>query len=126
MGMSLYIRGKFVRPTYYLGVEYNLNIIADRQSLEVCEGHFESLGLPIALPVEKKLEEQYLNSFLCGFRKAQSTQHSLFRLIQRWQNELEKSGFVWTILMDLSKAYDCTPHGLMIAKFEVHGHGKSG
>ena len=70
--------------------------------------------------------DQYLNSLLCGFRKAHSTQHALFRLLQEWQNELDKSGFVGTILMDLSKAYDCLPHDLLIAKFEAYDIGKSG
>ena len=34
--------------------------------------------------------EQYLNSLLCGFRKAHSTQHALVRLLQEWQNEFDK------------------------------------
>ena len=70
--------------------------------------------------------DQYLNSLLCGFRKAHSTQHALFRLLQEWQNELDKSGFVGTILMDLSKDYDCLPHDLLIAEFEAYGIDKSG
>ena len=70
--------------------------------------------------------EQYLNSLLCGFRKAHSTQHALFRLLQEWQNELDKSGFVGTILMGLSKVYDCLPHDLLIGKLEAYGIGKSG
>ena len=41
--------------------------------------------------------EQYLNSLLCGFRKAHSTQHALFRLLQNWHNELDNSGFVGII-----------------------------
>ena len=48
---------------------------------------------------------KYLNSLLCGFRKAHSS-HALFKLLQAWQEELDKSGFVRTILMDLYKAYD--------------------
>ena len=28
--------------------------------------------------------DQYLNSLLCSFRKANSTQHALFRLLQEW------------------------------------------
>ena len=60
--------------------------------------------------------EQYLNSLLCGFRKAHSTRHALFRLLQEWQNKLDKSGFVETMLMDLSKAYNCLPYDLLIAK----------
>ena len=53
---------------------------------------------------------QYLNSLLCGFRKDHSTQHILFRLLKKLQNELDTSGFVRTMLMDLSKAYDCLRH----------------
>ena len=60
--------------------------------------------------------ENVLNQLLCGFRKTHSTQHALFRLIQSWQKELDESGFVETILMDLSKAYNCLPHDLMVAK----------
>ena len=58
----------------------------------------------------------FLNKLLCGFRKAHSAQHALFRLIQSWQKKIEESGFVGTILMDLSKTYDCLPHDLMVAK----------
>ena len=70
--------------------------------------------------------EKYLNTLLCGFRKTHSTQHALFKLLQAWQEELDKSGFVGTILMDLSKAYDCLPHELLVAKFEAYGIDKNG
>ena len=49
--------------------------------------------------------ENFLNKQLCGFLKAHSTHHTLFRLIQSWEKELDQSGFVGTILMDLSKTY---------------------
>ena len=48
--------------------------------------------------------ENFLNELLCGFRKSHSTQHVLFRIIQKWQAELDSKGYVSTILMDLSKA----------------------
>ena len=70
--------------------------------------------------------EKYLNSLLCGFRKTHSSQHALFKLLQGWQEELDKSGFVGTILMDLSKAYDSLPHDLLVAKFEAYGIDKNG
>ena len=57
---------------------------------------------------------------LCGFRKAHSTQHTLFRLLQKWQKELDPSGIVGPILMNLFKAYDCLPHELTIAKLEAY------
>ena len=60
-----------------------------------------------------------------SFRKAHSTQHALFKLLHSWQKELDSSSFIGTILMNLSKAYDCLPHDLIIAKFEAHGLSKS-
>ena len=51
--------------------------------------------------------EKYPNTLLCGFRNFHSTQHALFKLLQTWQEELDKSGFVATILMELSAAFDC-------------------
>ena len=65
---------------------------------------------------------KFLNSLLCGFRKAHSTQHAFLRLLQAWQKELDQCGFVGTILLYLSKAYDdCLPHDLLIAKLEAYG-----
>ena len=52
------------------------------------------------------------------FRKAHSTQHTLFKLLQSWQQVLDNGGFIGTILMDLSKACDYIPHNLLIAKLE--------
>ena len=40
-----------------------------------------------------------------------------FKLLQSWQRELDKSGFVRAKLMNLSKAYDCSPRQFLIAKF---------
>ena len=69
--------------------------------------------------------DNFLNELLCGFRKAHSTQHALFKLLQAWQKELDNSGFIGTILMDLSKAYDCLPHDLLIAKLGAYGLDRS-
>ena len=54
--------------------------------------------------------ESYLSSILCGFRKAHDTQGASFKLLHYWQKELDQKRFVGTVLMDLSKAYDCTSH----------------
>ena len=48
----------------------------------------------------------FMNELLCGFRKANSTQHALFKLLQVWPKGLDSPEFIGIILMDLSKAYD--------------------
>ena len=40
------------------------------------------------------------------------------------QKKLDESGFVGTILMDLSKAYDCLPYDGIVAKLEAYGLAK--
>ena len=44
--------------------------------------------------------------------------------VGNWQKQLDESGFIGTILMDLPKAYDCLPHNLMVAKLEAYGLAK--
>ncbi|XP_065678941.1 uncharacterized protein LOC136093681 [Hydra vulgaris] len=55
---------------------------------------------------------------LCGFRRGYSAHDSLFNLVNKWQECLNKVGIVGAMLMDLSKAYDLIPHDLLIAKLE--------
>ena len=42
-------------------------------------------------------------------------------LIQKLQVELDSEGYVDTILMDLSKAYDCLSHDILISNLEAYG-----
>ena len=66
----------------------------------------------------------HLSKFLCGFRKGYSCQYALLNMIRAWQASLRKSGTVGAVLMDLSKAFDCLPHDLLIAKLEAYGLGR--
>ena len=87
--------------------------------------------LPLVSKVFKKILydqlydyiENTFNQVLRGFYKAHSTQHLLFRLLQKWQKEFDSGRFTDTILMDLSKAYDSLCHDLLIAKLEAYGLG---
>lgn len=65
----------------------------------------------------------FLSKYLCGFRKSYSCQYAILNMLQKWQKCLSKSGKVGAVLMDLSKAFDCLPFGLLIAKLEAYGVG---
>ena len=70
--------------------------------------------------------DKCLEKFFYGFKKAHLTQHVLFCLLQTCQKELENSRMIRTVLMDLSKAYDCILHDLNVAKSEPYDLDKTG
>ena len=69
--------------------------------------------------------EPFFNEILCGFRKAHITRHASFDLLTSWQTSLSRGGFVGSILMDLSKVYDCLKDDLLLAKPEAYGYIKN-
>ena len=51
----------------------------------------------------------------------------LIRLIENWKQALDENFVVGNVLMDLSKAFDCILHDLLIAKLYAYGFSeKSG
>ena len=65
--------------------------------------------------------EKYLSPFLCGFRKGYSTQHCLAFMIEPWKKAIDHQEYAGGILTDLSKAFDCLNHELLIAKLFMYG-----
>ena len=65
--------------------------------------------------------DQFLSTFMCGYRKGFSTQKALLSLIERWKNTLNQNGYGGAILMDLSKTFDTIKHDLLIAKQGAYG-----
>ena len=78
------------------------------------------IGSQINVFVENKL-----SNLLSAFRKGYSTQDALLRVIESWRKCLDASGIIGTVLMDLSKAYDCIMHDLLIAKLEAYGFDRN-
>ena len=66
----------------------------------------------------------HFNPFLAAFRKGFGCQSTLLRLLEDWRKALDNQECVAAILMDLSKAFDCLPHGLLIAKLRAYGLSK--
>ena len=42
-------------------------------------------------------------------------------MLERWRNALDNKLTAGALLTDLSKAFDCLHHGLLIAKLEAYG-----
>ena len=65
--------------------------------------------------------ENNLSPYLFGFRKAHSTEQCLNTMLENWKTSLDCKKQVGAALTDLSKAFDCLNHDLLIAKYEAYG-----
>ena len=63
----------------------------------------------------------FLSKFIAACRENYSSSHVLIRLIENWKQALDENFVVETVLVDLSKAFDCIPHDLLIAKLYAYG-----
>ena len=61
------------------------------------------------------------NDLLSAFRKGHSCQSLLLKFVEDMKNALDQKHAVGALFMDLSKAFDCLPHGLLVAKLHAYG-----
>ena len=69
--------------------------------------------------------QRYLSPSLCGFRKGYSTQHCLLVMLENFKKALDSNCNAAALLTDLSKAFDCIDHELLIAKLSAYGFSHS-
>ena len=63
--------------------------------------------------------EHLLSSCLSAYRRGYNWQHVILRLTEYWRQALDNGCFVGVVAMDLSKAFDRMPDGLLIAKLHA-------
>ena len=68
-----------------------------------------------------KYFETRFSKFQCDFRKGYIVQHCLLAMIEKWKTAVDNGGVFAALLTDLSKAFDCIPHDLIIAKLAAYG-----
>ena len=65
--------------------------------------------------------ETILSNLISSYKKSYNSNHVLLRLVENWKKSRDNKTFVGTVLMDLSKAFDCIPHDLLAAKLHAYG-----
>ena len=64
-----------------------------------------------------------LSSLLAAYRKNYSCEHVLTKLVEDCKYAIDNKHYFGIILTDLSKAFDCLPHRLLLSK--LHNYGMS-
>ena len=68
---------------------------------------------------------EHFNSILspkqCGFRKGYSAQHCLMVMLEKFKESRDKGEEFVAFFTDLSKAFDCIDHNLLITKLSWYG-----
>ena len=65
------------------------------------------------------------NSLLCAYRKKYGCEHVLVKVLDMWKTALDNNDFAGTLIFDLTKAFDCMQHALLIAKMDAYGVGEN-
>ena len=61
-----------------------------------------------------------LSKYQCGFKKGFSAQHCLLVMLEKSKNAVDKGKVFGALLTNLSKAFDCLTHELIIAKLNAY------
>ena len=56
-----------------------------------------------------------------GYRKEYSSQHSLITMFEKRKKNLDQGGECGALFVDLSEAFDCLQHDLLLAKINAYG-----
>ena len=72
----------------------------------------------------RQLYEYFMDFLLpsqCGFRKGFNAQHCLIVMLEKFKEMLDTGNHFGAPFTDLSKAFDCLDHKLLIAKLHFYG-----
>ena len=57
---------------------------------------------------------EFLSKYHCVFRKGYSTQHCLLVMLEKWKSPVDKGKSFDVLVTDLSKAFGCLSHELLL------------
>ena len=104
---SLYKGQNNLEPQNYrpLGVLTCLSKIFERVYIDQMDLYFKDI----------------LSTLLSAFRKRYGCHHVLTKLMESSKQALDEDKNVGLIVLDLSKTFDCLPHGLLLCKLNAYG-----
>ena len=65
-----------------------------------------------------KFFDEILAKYQCGFRRGHCAQHCLIELLEKLRISVDEGLEFGVLLTDLSKAFDCLPHSLLLAEYK--------
>ena len=85
--------------------------------------------LPVISKIFEKLISKQITNFMeplfskyqCGFHRGFSAQDCLLAMLEKWKSVVDKGKIFGILMTDLSKAFDCLSHELIIAKLNAYG-----
>ena len=90
--------------------------------------------LPIISKIFEKIISKQITNFMdpllskyrCGFQRGFSAKNYLLAMLEKWKSSLDKGKAFAVLLTDVSKAFDCLSHELIITKLNAYGFSLSG
>ena len=101
-----------------------------KKSDNLVKGNYRPVSILTTLSklYESTMNDQLFDHFisifdklLSAFRKGHSCQTLLVKCIEDWKAALDQNKHIGVLFTDLSKAFDCLPHSLLLAKLRAYG-----